>query len=154
MATIFDPIHNELYFASKGKGAYLNGKKIHCSSRKEIDEAYGCLSDSFNAKKISLLAEMADKSKGKKFSVSTIASTGVVGMYIASGRRDWFVSMGGGGVWDYAAPALICKEAGCKITNWRGEPWKLSEKELIIANKYLHPKILDATQILHSGGAA
>ena len=34
-------------------------------------------------------------------------------------------------------------EAGCKVTNFKGEPWSLKDREILSANKYLHSKLLE-----------
>jgi len=73
--------------------------------------------------------------------MSAFGSAGVSVMYQADGRRDWRASQGGG-LWDYAGPSLILTEAGCKVTNFKGEPWSLKDREILSANKYLHAKLL------------
>ena len=73
--------------------------------------------------------------------MSAFGSSGVCFMYQADGRRDWRASQGGG-LWDYAAGSLILSEAGCIVTNFKGEPWSLQDREILSANKYLHPKLL------------
>ena len=147
LATIYDPVHKEMFFAKKGKGTYLNGKKVHCSSKKEITESFGCLTHSFTNKKIKFLEKIAENLGDKKFKINTMPS-GIMAMYLATGRRDWFASVSGG-LWDVAAPALICKEAGCKVTNLDGEDWLPKDvTNIVIANKYLYPKIFEIAQVL------
>ena len=44
LAVIYDPIHDELCFAERGEGAYLNGVRIECSQMKNLNETVGCSS--------------------------------------------------------------------------------------------------------------
>jgi fructose-1,6-bisphosphatase/inositol monophosphatase family enzyme len=52
--------------------------------------------------------------------------------------------------WDYAAPALACKEAGCIVTNLKGEEWKPGDKGVVAANPHLHAKLLEVVQKIYS----
>ena len=62
-------------------------------------------------------------------------------MNVAEGHADWYFIAGhGGGVWDNAAPSIILKESGCKVVNFKGEDWKLSDNTQLMTG---NPKIVD-----------
>lgn len=146
LATIYNPCTDELFFAQKGKGTFLNGKKIHCSKHKFLENSWGIINSVMTERNMINLKKFINHSEKEKFWISALGSSGVSAMYLANDRRDWWISQGGG-VWDYASPSLILSEAGCKATNLKGEPWSIKDRELLAANKYLHPKL---SKILNS----
>ena len=141
LATVYNPCTDELLFAKKGKGAFLNGKKIHCSEHKTWANSWGLGNANLSGHVVDM-QKLLNYSKKEKFWVSAFGSAGISAIYQADGRRDWGVSKGGG-LWDYASPSLILTEAGCKVTNSKGEAWSIKDRELLSANKYLHPKLLE-----------
>jgi len=102
LAVIYDPVHNEMFFAKKSKGAYLNGKKIQCSEQNNFLESLGCFTDRLKTERLKVLNNISQFVKGESFSVSSLSSIGLSSAYVASSRRDWFIS-DGGKIWDYAS---------------------------------------------------
>lgn len=141
LATIYNPCANELVFAKKGKGAFLNGKKVTCSKQKTWKNSWGLTSVNISKKSSANLSKLVKYSEKEVFWMSAFGSAGVSNIYLADGRRDWRASQGGG-IWDYAPAYLILTEAGCKVTNLKGEPWSLEDRNILSANKYLHSKLL------------
>ncbi|MFH1187352.1 MAG: inositol monophosphatase family protein [bacterium] len=146
LASIFDPVHDQLFFAQKGNGCYLNDEKIHCSNKKEWAHSYGCAGGRLSLGKISFLKNLLNEAEKELVWLNTNNSTAVSSMYVADGRRDWYYSAGCK-VWDYAAPSLILSEAGCKVTNAKGENWRLGDKELAASNEFLHDKLLSIARM-------
>ena len=94
---IFDPIKDEMFFAEKDKGAYLNNQRLRVSSKNNIED---CLFSSNN--------------EGVKFSNLNMRCSGCAALdlaYVASGRLDGFFH-NRINLWDVAAGALMIKEAG------------------------------------------
>ena len=94
---IFDPIKDEMFYAEKDKGAFLNNQRLRVSKKNSLDE---CL--------------FASNYEGVKFSDLNMRYTGCAALdlaYVASGRLDGFFH-NSINLWDVAAGALIVKEAG------------------------------------------
>lgn len=140
-AGIFEPSHQQLIYAERNKGAFLNGERIACSDTKDWLHSYGCASARLVPQKTTFLKNLIEESSKGPFWVSVLGSTAISSMYVASGKRDWYFTAGNK-IWDYAPTALILKESGCVVTNINGENWSIGDKEIIAANKYLHPKLL------------
>ena len=51
-----------------------------------------------------------------------------------------------GGIWDYVAPYLVLKEAGCVVTDTKGKPWKFGMLEMVAANPTLHRQLIKLTK--------
>ena len=94
---IFDPIKDEMFFAEKNKGAYLNNHRLRVSKKNSIED---CL--------------FSSNQEGVKFSDLNMRSSGCAALdlaYVASGRLDGFFQ-NRVNLWDVAAGALLVKEAG------------------------------------------
>lgn len=145
LAAIYDPVHDELFFAKKGKGAFCNKQKIHCSPQKKWQHSFGCIGAAWRPKRLGVTKNLLALAEQEAFWVSSFGSTSITSTYLADGRRDWYISFDSC-MWDYAAASLILSEAGCIATNKDGRPWQLGDDTLVAANKYLHPKLLQLAQ--------
>lgn len=143
VGVILDPSTGDLFYAEKGKGAYLNGKKIHVSKVTEMKKAIFDLplSTRVGVRKnhIAILKKMFN-SMG---SLRTIGSAALRSGFLAAGWFDVYIEAGVY-PWDIAAGILLLKEAGGKITNSKGKPFKIfSIRDTIVAtNGKLHKKVL------------
>jgi len=100
---IFDPIKDEMFFAEKEKGAYLNNQRLRVSKKSSLEE---CL--------------FSSNHEGVKFSNLNMRYSGCAALdlaYVASGRLDGFF-YNKINVWDIAAGALLVKEAGGIVNNF------------------------------------
>ncbi len=94
---IFDPIKNEMFFAEKDKGAFLNNQRLRVSKKNSIDD---CL--------------FSSNHEGVKFSDLNMRYSGCAALdlaYVASGRLDGFFH-NKINLWDIAAGEILVKEAG------------------------------------------
>ena len=94
---IYDPIKDEMFYAEKNKGAYLNNQRLRVSKKNLIDE---CL--------------FSSNHEGVKFSNLNMRYSGCAALdlaYVASGRLDGFFH-NKINIWDVAAGALLVEEAG------------------------------------------
>ncbi len=146
VSAVYAPSLNQFYFAKSGRGAYLNGKRIKCSLKKEMKGSWGSASCKITADSLKIDKKMMALATDESIWVSSYACTGVNSMDIAAGRHDWFYSFWGG-VWDYAAPSLILSESGCLVTDTTGKPWDLNDHiGMVAANKILHKEVLKAVK--------
>jgi myo-inositol-1(or 4)-monophosphatase len=143
MASIYLPYFDELYFARKNKGAYLNGKRVRCSQKKDMRNSIGVGTLVPLGERKRQIERFFAKSTQKYWLTSTAAIANDTAD-VARGVRDWFFSPHlWDGIWDFAAPSLILEESGCKVTDFDGNDWNLkSGSEFIAANPILHNKIM------------
>ena len=106
---IFDPIKDEMFYAEKNNGAYLNNKRIRVSKKNDINECLFATSGSFE-KKID-------------FSHRKSGSAALDMAYIASGRYDGYFQKNLQ-LWDVAAGLIILKEAGGIINDFNLNNYK------------------------------
>ena len=139
------PALKELFFAKAGKGAYLNGKKIHCS-RATFEHSIGMGPLSMRGRTVRFFRKFIGVAERKRdMMFGSFGSMAVNACFVASGRRDWMVSLVGQNH-DFAPVSLIFKEAGCKVTDLKGRPWKFGTLEMVAANPKLHKELLKLTK--------
>ena len=139
---IFNPITNEMFYAEKGKGAYLNNSRIRVSSRKNIDECVVLTGGpvlSYKNKEIFF----------KEYEIVTrnVAATRKLGSsaldlaYLASGRCDGVFERNLN-YWDIAAGIIIVKEAGGTITDFKGGDKYIEERNLLGTNSKIDKELI------------
>ena len=99
---IYDPIKDEMFYAEKNKGAYLNNQRLRVSNKNLLDE---CL--------------FSSNHEGVKFSDLNMRYSGCAALdlaYVASGRLDGFFH-NKINIWDVAAGTLLVEEAGGMVNN-------------------------------------
>ena len=139
---IFDPIKNESFYAEKGRGAYLNNRRIRVSKRKDLDEAIGL----YGCPPITIVEEnkIFDQLKTASKKIHKLRNYGSAALdfaYVAAGRADfaWYDHLN---YWDYAAGKIILLEAGGTITNFKGKEFNKKERETFISNSIVHEEVL------------
>lgn len=138
LGVVYDPMHEELFTAEKGKGAYLNKKRIHVSKVKNIKRAFLAtgFSYTFKHKKENNIDNF------KKFLMASLAlrragAATIDLCYVACGRFDGFWEMDLK-PWDTAAASLIVQEAGGKVTDFYGKKFNNYGKYTLASNGLIH----------------
>jgi myo-inositol-1(or 4)-monophosphatase len=147
---VYFPISDYLFFATKGEGAYMNGKRVVVSQTTVLDHATGNLYRAPDAqgpygqhiakfRTVSALIYANTNLRCTNFGCAAYIS------FLANGSLDF--AIGNSGLdWDYIAPFLICEEAGAVITDSEGNPWTRGRQDYIIANPDVHPKLMEFFQ--------
>jgi len=146
LGAVYNPIADHLFFAEKGKGAFLNGKQIHVNNKDTLNYAFGVFTRAYEG---GIYGDYFERYRvaGARLVLETTAWMHNFGcmlsaVYLASGGADFM--MGNAGMdWDYLAPFLICEEAGAVVTDSDGNPWKRGRQDFVVANPDLHPKLLE-----------
>ena len=133
-AVIYDPLRQELFTASKGKGAHLNNRRIRVSDKKLLDGAL--LGTGFPYNDETAATHFIESFKALFPEVAGIRRAGVASLdlaYVACGRLDGFWEFGLK-PWDIAAGALIIQEAGGINVELTGEIDFMKTGNIISAN--------------------
>jgi myo-inositol-1(or 4)-monophosphatase len=140
---IYQPVSGEIFYAEKGKGAELNGKKIKVSKTKQISDAL-VGTGFYYTRGERLLEEMKIFSDFNQVArgVRRPGSAALDLAYVASGRYDGFWERGLSS-WDVAAGFLLVTEAGGKISNYGGKDTDIFEKEAVATNGKLHGAMIE-----------
>jgi myo-inositol-1(or 4)-monophosphatase len=138
---IIDPVRNEEFTVSRGKGAQLNGKRIRVSSRHKIEDAllatgipYGSLNAHLDAY-IEMLKAFTSQCRG----IRRAGSAALDLAYVAAGRCDGFWEYGLK-PWDMAAGTLLVRESGGLVSDLHGGEGFMESGNIVAAN----PKVFKA----------
>ena len=131
-ATVFNPVHGECYTAAKGRGAFLNGRRLHASGVTRLSDAV--VAASFPPRVTADSPVLADFARiiVASQSVRRTGSAALNLCYIAAGRFDAFWARETM-IWDVAAGWLIVCEAGGVMTALDGGPFRLDRPHFIAA---------------------
>jgi myo-inositol-1(or 4)-monophosphatase len=146
LGVIFDPVHNECFYATTGNGAFLNGIAIEVSKTEKLIHALvatGFPYDDFNRvdEYIHFLGTLTKKTKG----IRRLGSAALDLAYVASGRFDTFYEYGLN-AWDVAAGSLIVQEAGGFVSDFKNEDDFIFGEEILTGNKEIHQQMLKEIQ--------
>ncbi|HVJ07762.1 MAG TPA: inositol monophosphatase family protein [Acidisarcina sp.] len=147
---IYDPMRAELFVAEAGRGAYLNGERIHVSRVTELAESL--MATGFPSRKrhdnpnIYFYQQITLRSHG----VRRAGSAALDLAYTACGRFDgyWEFNLN---PWDTSAGALLVTEAGGAITRFDGSPFRLDSKEVLASNGLIHKEVMALFQEMFAG---
>jgi myo-inositol-1(or 4)-monophosphatase len=134
---VYDPTKNELFTATRGRGAYLNERRMRVSKRLQLNEAL--IGTGFPFRDFADLDEYLAMFRALTARVAGIRRAGSAALdiaYVAAGRLDGFWEMGLS-PWDMAAGALMVQEAGGLVGDLRGDGGFLDSGRMICGN----PKI-------------
>ncbi|MEE2001166.1 inositol-1-monophosphatase [Alkalimonas sp. MEB108] len=137
-AVIYDPLRDELFTASRGRGAQLNGRRIRVGNRPELTGAL--LGTGFPFKQKQLLPVYSSVFNSLFPLVADMRRAGSAALdlaYVAAGRLDGFWEIGLK-PWDIAAGELIVREAGGMVTDFAGGNNQLKSGNVVAAS----PKVL------------
>ena len=130
---IYDPLRDEMFVAERGMGAWLNGKRIHVSKTKTMQEAL--TATGFPSHKrhenpnVHFYQEITLRSHG----VRRAGSAALDMAYVACGRIDgyWEFKLN---PWDTSAGYLLIEEAGGTVTHFDGGKFTLDSREVFATN--------------------
>ncbi|WML43564.1 inositol monophosphatase family protein [Neobacillus sp. PS3-40] len=139
---VYDVVHDELYHAISGKGAYMNDKQLLPLKEVGVKESIIALNATWvlENERIDhqLLIPLVKEARGTR----SYGSAALEIIFVATGRVDAYISLRLS-PWDFAAGAVILEELGGIVTNLRGEKLDyLSKDSLLVAKPGLHEIIL------------
>jgi myo-inositol-1(or 4)-monophosphatase len=141
-AVIYDPSRNDLFTATKGRGSYMNNRRIRVAKRTRLQE---CListgfpfreSDDFNTY-LRMMGDMMQRTAGLRRPGAAALDLA----YVAAGFTDGFFETGLQ-PWDVAAGSLLITEAGGLVGNFSGDANFLEQKECMAANPRIYGQMV------------
>ena len=147
---IYDPLRDEMFSAARGQGARLNGKPIHVSKAKLLQESL--IATGFPSHKrhrspnVHFYQEFTLRSHG----VRRAGSAALDLAYVACGRLDgfWEFKLN---PWDTSAGYLLVEEAGGKITHFDGSKFTLDSREVFATNGLIHAEMQQLFEDMFAG---
>lgn len=139
---VYDVVHDELYHAIRGKGAYMNDEKLPPLKEGNMKEAILALNATWVMENRyidhNLMINLVKDARGTR-SYGTAALEMV---FVATGRLDAYISMRLA-PWDFGGGSVLIEELGGVVTNLRGKKLDyLNKDSLLVAKPGLHETIL------------
>lgn len=146
MGGVFDPFRKELFFAERGKGATLNGKRIHVSKVKTLEDSLLATGFPYDRKNhpdayLGMLRAFLTRIQG----IRRGGSAAIDLCYVACGRFDGYYEMKLS-PWDKASGMMIVEEAGGKLTDFSGNLLTLLGLQNLATNGLIHQEMLRALE--------
>ena len=141
-AVVYDPTRNDLYYASKGRGAFLNDKRLRVSKRTRLEQCL--IGTGFPFRKgdnFKRFLQMLEIVMPQCAGVRRAGSAALDLCHVAAGHFDGFFETGLS-PWDIAAGSLIVTEAGGLIGNFTGEADYMYQREVIAGNPKVYGQLV------------
>jgi myo-inositol-1(or 4)-monophosphatase len=141
-AVIYDPTRNDLFTATKGRGAYMNERRIRVSKRTQLKESLVSTGfpfrpgDNFNSY-LRMMADVMQRTAGLRRPGAAALDLA----YVAAGFTEGFFETGLS-PWDVAAGSLLVTEAGGLVGNFTGEADFLEQRECVAGNPRIYGQLV------------
>jgi myo-inositol-1(or 4)-monophosphatase len=142
LGVVCDPVHDELYVAERGGGAFVNDRKLEVSRATTLDESLLVTGFPYNIRE-------TDDNNLREYAAFSLRAQGARRLgsavlylsWLAAGRLDgyWELRVG---AWDAAAGSLLVEEAGGRVTALDGSPLDLERPSVLASNGIIHDEML------------
>lgn len=143
LGVIYAPYTRELFVAEKGRGAKRNEVKMHVSNETQLQRSFLCFAYSHQKKSLQRAVQAYKHFEMQSRSMRHFGSSSLELAFVASGRVDGMIITPPVRIWDVAAGILMIKEAGGKVTDFKGHPKRMAYNGLIASNGRVHEQIMD-----------
>jgi myo-inositol-1(or 4)-monophosphatase len=144
LGTVYAPAIREFYLAEKGGGAYLNQRRIHVSETSDLGQSYLFYCEGGERDRMRT-GSILSKVYRKVMDIRKLGSAGLETSWVAAGRGEAYFTTRIE-PWDVAPGVLLLQEAGGKVTDFDGHPWKPETSDLLFSNGRLHTTVLNLLQ--------
>ena len=153
VGVIHNPVYDELFTASKGEGAYLNGSRLSVSTTTILSNSllgtgfpYDCATDPAN----NFANFIAFQKSARGIRRAGAAALDLA--YVAAGRLDgfWEIKLK---AWDVAAGVLIVREAGGMVTTFDGTTYDIFNDRIVASNGLIHDSLVNMLASVAAGVA-
>jgi myo-inositol-1(or 4)-monophosphatase len=141
-AVVYDPTRNDLFFASKGRGAFVNDRRLRVSKRLRLSDSL--IGTGFPFRKGDNFKRYVKMFEEVMQSCAGVRRPGAAALdlcYVAAGYYDGFFETGLN-PWDIAAGSLMITEAGGLIGNFTGESDFMYQREVVCGNPKVYGQLV------------
>jgi len=143
-AVVYDPTRNELFTASKGRGAFLNDRRMRVSALASFGDAL--VGTGFPFKEVTRVQLYTRQLETMMKTCAGVRRAGAAALdlaYVACGRLDAFWELGLS-PWDMAAGALLIQESGGLVADLSGEQGYMQSGDIAAATPKVFTQLLEA----------
>ena len=144
---VYNPILNEFYWASLGKGSWCNNKRLRVSKRHELTNCLVGTGIPFSDRVYDRFYTELDNLAKKTAGIRRLGSAALDLAYVSSGKIDgyWERDLN---LWDICSGVLLVKEAGGRISEPNGNKWTTNSRDITVSNSLIHDKLIENLTLL------
>jgi len=141
LGVVLDSSRDELFWARRGQGAFLNGRPIEVSQTSELIGSLLATGFPYDVKKDRENLTYFERVLEKGLTVRRPGAAALDLCYVAAGRLDgfWEVKLK---PWDVAGALVVLREAGAVVTGMEGEEYRLGNRYIVASNGLIHEELL------------
>ena len=145
---VYEPVSDQMFWAEKGQGAYLNSRRLRVTGRRDLSESVFATGIPFQGRDghkpfLAQLEQVMAVSAGvRRFGAAALDLA-----YVAAGRYEGFWEQGLNS-WDMAAGVVLVREAGGMVSDFAGRRRFMESGEIVATNGALHD---DLRKLLRQG---
>ena len=144
---VYNPILNEFYWASLGKGSWCNNKRLRVSKRHELTNCLVGTGIPFGDRVYNKFYTDLDNLAKKTAGIRRLGSAALDLAYVSSGKIDGFWERDLN-LWDICSGVLLVKEAGGRISEPNGNKWTTNSRDITVSNSLIHDKLIENLTLL------
>ena len=141
VAATYDPNHSECFSSERGKGAFVNGQRIHASDKATVEQSVLGVDIGYDNERGRVVLEMVNKLFPRMQALRVPGSAALGLAYASCGRYDLFLHRYLF-PWDIAAGMLLVEEAGGVVTDEAGESIDITSETVIAGGPRVHADFL------------
>jgi myo-inositol-1(or 4)-monophosphatase len=144
---IYDVMRDALYSTEKGSGAFCNDRRLHVSTNADLKKSVLVTGFPYNIdENPDYAAERFVAFLKEARAIRRLGSAAIDMCYVAEGVFDgfWEVSLNS---WDMAAGKILIEEAGGIVTDFKGLPINIFQKQILATNGRIHNKMIDVLKV-------
>lgn len=144
---IYNPILNEFYWASVGKGAWCNNKRLRVSKRHDLTSCLIGTGTPFGDRVYDNYFKELNNLSKISAGVRRLGAASLDLAYVASGKIDGFWEKDLN-LWDVCSGVLLVKEAGGRLSEPNGSNWITKSRDILASNTIIHSKLIENLTLL------
>tara|TARA_B100000575_G_scaffold283879_1_gene277217 strand:- start:2397 stop:3173 length:777 start_codon:yes stop_codon:yes gene_type:complete len=138
---IYNPVLNEFFWSSKGKGSWCNDRRLRVSNRSNLTDCLIGTGLPFGKRVYKDYLSEIDSILKNTAGIRRLGSASIDLAFVASGKLDGFWEKNLN-LWDIASGILLVKEAGGRITDLNGKDWSTKCKDVLASNTKIHNDLI------------
>jgi len=144
---IFNPILNEFYWASKGKGAWCNNKRLRVSKRQNLTDCLIGTGIPFGERIYNGYLDEINSISKNTAGLRRLGSASIDLAYVAAGKLDGFWEKDLN-LWDVSSGVLLVREAGGQVSEPNGNDWSINSRDILASNLLIHNQLKENLSLL------
>ncbi len=142
VGVVHAPATKEMFYAEKGRGAYLNGKRIRVSKEFDISKTLLTYCHNSDDRNVMRITEVFRRIKPLPIDFNKMRAGALEIAFVAAGRVGCYLTCGFHS-YDVAAGTLLVREAGGRVTDFEGKEFNSESKDFLASNGRVHDRILE-----------